>query len=116
MSGTSSRLELLRFARRVVEQRARASLAQLDGWIAEEERREAERRRSDEMRPPAPVWLLQAGLNRANTDAVQTGECRAAAKSGRCRPVSREQALEALRHEVPGACTVARTRPWGLLE
>jgi len=95
-----SRLELLRFARRVVAQQAQASLAQLDGWIAEEERREAEHRQGEERRPPPPAWLIQYGLNRANLDAVHTGDCWAAAKSGRCRPVSREQALDALRQHV----------------
>ncbi|MDT0427121.1 hypothetical protein ACFT08_00715 [Streptomyces rochei] len=35
MSDTPSRLELLQFTRRVVEQQARASLRQLDRWIAD---------------------------------------------------------------------------------
>jgi hypothetical protein len=39
-----SRLQLLHFARRVVVQQARATLAQIDDWIAAEERRAAERR------------------------------------------------------------------------
>ncbi|MFF0765963.1 hypothetical protein [Streptomyces sp. NPDC003737] len=39
MHDSPSRLELLRFARRVVVQQATASLAQIDGWIAVEERR-----------------------------------------------------------------------------
>jgi hypothetical protein len=102
-----SRLELLHFARRVVVEQATASLRQLDGWIAAEERREAERRRGEEMRPPPPGWLLQYGLNRQNVDAVHVGECWAAAKSGRCRAVSREQALDALRQQVP-ACDHCR--------
>ncbi|MEU7969446.1 hypothetical protein AB0D09_39305 [Streptomyces sp. NPDC049097] len=38
MHDSPSRLELLRFARRVVVQQATASLAQIDGWIAVEER------------------------------------------------------------------------------
>ncbi|MFD5570399.1 DUF6233 domain-containing protein [Streptomyces cadmiisoli] len=107
MSDDLSRLELLRFARRVVEQQARASLTQLDRWIADEERREAERRRGEEMRPPPPDWLLQYGLNHRHVDSVHCGDCWAAAKSGRCRPATREQALEALRHQVP-ACTHCR--------
>ncbi|MGW4518436.1 hypothetical protein ACWEO4_42525 [Streptomyces sp. NPDC004393] len=53
-----SRLELLRFARRVVVQQATVALAQLDRWIAEEQRREAERRRARDMRPNPPEWLL----------------------------------------------------------
>jgi hypothetical protein len=75
-----------------------------------------ERRRGEEMRPPAPELLLQAGLNKSNTDAVHTGECWAAAKSGQCRPVSREQALEALRHEVPACLHCRPDTALGLLE
>jgi hypothetical protein len=106
MNEESSRLQLLRFARRVVVQQATVALAQIDGWIAGEERREAARRRGEEMRPAPPKWLIQQ-LNRANVDAVHTGECWAAAKSGRCRPVTRQQALEALRQQVP-ACVHCR--------
>ncbi|MFI2434710.1 DUF6233 domain-containing protein [Streptomyces sp. NPDC018693] len=102
-----SRLELLRFTRRVVVQQATAALRQIDGWIAAEERREAERLRGEEMRPPRPEWLVQHGLNRRNVDSVHSGDCWAAAQSGRCRPVSREQAVEALRHGVP-ACVHCR--------
>ncbi|MFI1734902.1 DUF6233 domain-containing protein [Streptomyces acidicola] len=102
-----SRLELLHFARRVVVQQATTALAQLDRWIAEEERREEERRRGEEMRPPPPEWLVQYGLNRRNVDVVHKGDCWVAAKSGRCRPVSRDQARDALRHQVPG-CTHCR--------
>ncbi|WP_411092259.1 DUF6233 domain-containing protein [Streptomyces sp. 049-1] len=107
MSDNPSRLELLHFARRVVERQARVSLGQLDRWIAEEERREAERRRGVENRPPAPEWLLQYGLNKKNVDAVHAGGCWAAAKSRQCQPVSREQAVEALLHHVP-ACVHCR--------
>jgi hypothetical protein len=45
-----SPLELLRFARRVIVQQATAAPAQIGGWISAEERREAERRRGEEMR------------------------------------------------------------------
>jgi hypothetical protein len=107
MNDEPSRLLLLRFARRVVVQQATAALEQLDGWIAVEERREAERRQGEQMRPPAPEWLIQHGLNRTNVDAVHTGECWAAAKSGRCRPATRQQAVEALRQQVP-ACVHCR--------
>ncbi|MFI0503220.1 hypothetical protein ACH3WN_10175 [Streptomyces albogriseolus] len=61
MSDQPSRLELVRFARRVVVQQATAAARQLDGWIADEERREAEWRRGEEMLPPPPEWLLQYG-------------------------------------------------------
>jgi hypothetical protein len=102
-----SRLQLLHFARRVVVQQATAALAQIDHWIAAEERREAERRNRDAMRPPPAEWLLQHGLDKRNADSVHRGDCWAAAKSGRCRPVSRDQAVQALRHQVP-ACIHCR--------
>ncbi|MEU8729389.1 DUF6233 domain-containing protein [Streptomyces tendae] len=111
-----SRLELLHFTRRVVMQQATAALRQIDGWIAEEERREAERRRREEDRPPHPEWLVQHGLNPKNIDAVHTGDCWTVEGSDRCRPVSRDQAVEAIRHQVP-ACTFCRPDTvLGLLE
>ncbi|MFD8520926.1 DUF6233 domain-containing protein [Streptomyces capillispiralis] len=116
MSDQPSRLELLRFARRVVVQQATAAVRQLDGWIADEERREAERRRGEEMRPPPPDWLLQYGLNRKNVDAVHAGDCWAATKSGRCRPASREQVVEALRHGVPACMHCRPDTALGLLD
>ncbi|MGW7821942.1 DUF6233 domain-containing protein [Streptomyces puniciscabiei] len=96
-----SRLDALRFARRVLEQHTARQLAAIDQWIADEERREAERRQGEQQRPPAPEWLIQYGLNRANLDAVHVGGCWAAKKSGRCRPATRAQAAEALRQQVP---------------
>ncbi|MEU9480765.1 DUF6233 domain-containing protein [Streptomyces sp. NPDC048191] len=116
MNDQPSRLDLLHFARRVVVQQATAALSQLDRWIADEERREAERRQGEERRPPAPAWLIQYGLNRSNIDAVHTGECWAAAKSGRCRPVSREQALDALRQNVPPCVHCRPDTELGLLD
>ncbi|MFE0383749.1 DUF6233 domain-containing protein [Streptomyces bungoensis] len=106
-SGPSTRLDMLRFARRVVEQQAVRQLALIDRWIAEEEQREAERRAARARRARAPDWLIQYGLSRANVDAVHAGDCWAAKRSGRCRPVTREQAVEALRQQVP-ACPHCR--------
>ncbi|MEU1852101.1 DUF6233 domain-containing protein [Streptomyces sp. NPDC019990] len=102
-----SRLDLLLFARRVVVQQARAALAQLDRWIADEQRREAEVRRGEEMRPAPPEWLIERGLDKRNHVAVHTGDCWKVTRSGRCVGVSRTQALDALRHQVP-ACTYCR--------
>ncbi|MFE7935545.1 DUF6233 domain-containing protein [Streptomyces sp. NPDC057456] len=96
-----SRLDALRFARRVVEQQAVRQLRLIDQWIADEECRETERRKGEQMRPAPPDWLIQYGLNRSNVDAVHTGDCWAAAKSGRCRPATRQQAIDALRRQVP---------------
>ncbi|MGA5416596.1 DUF6233 domain-containing protein [Streptomyces pseudogriseolus] len=116
MSDQPSRLELLRFARRVVVQQATAAVRQLDGWIADEERREAERRRGEERRPAPPEWLIQHGLNRSNVDGVHVGDCWAAAKSGRCRPASREQVVEALRHGVVACVHCRPDTALGLLD
>ncbi|MFI2763603.1 DUF6233 domain-containing protein [Streptomyces echinatus] len=44
---------------------------------------------------------MQDGLNRTNVDAVHVGDCWAAKKSSRCKPVTRAQALDALRQLVP---------------
>ncbi|MER6031139.1 DUF6233 domain-containing protein [Streptomyces sp. NPDC001851] len=96
-----------RFARRVAEQQTARQPALIDRWIADEERREAERRRGMKMRPAPPDWLIQYGLNRTNVDAVHTGHCWASAKRGRCRPATRQQALDALRQQVP-ACVHCR--------
>jgi hypothetical protein len=46
-----------------VVQQAAAALSQIDGWIADEERRDADRRQGEERRPPPPAWLIQYGLN-----------------------------------------------------
>jgi hypothetical protein len=59
------------------------------------------------MRPPPAEWLLQHGLDKRNADSVHRGDCWAAANSGRCRPVSRDQAVQARRHQVP-ACIHCR--------
>ncbi|MET7722934.1 DUF6233 domain-containing protein [Streptomyces mirabilis] len=107
MNDSPSRLDLLLFARRVVEQQALTSLAQLERWIAEERRRDAARQHAEEREQQRPEWLVQYGLNRRNVESVHMGDCWVAAKSGRCRPVTREQAVDALRHQVP-ACTHCR--------
>ncbi|MFE6551675.1 DUF6233 domain-containing protein [Streptomyces sp. NPDC057746] len=102
-----SRLDLLHFARRVVVQQATAAVAQLDRWIAEEERRETEHRQGEEMRPPPPEWVVERGLQKTNTVAVHLGDCWTVRKSTRCVGVTRDQAIEALRRQVP-ACTHCR--------
>ncbi|MFF9244838.1 DUF6233 domain-containing protein [Streptomyces sp. NPDC014776] len=99
----SPRLALLRFLERVQVR----DLERTRRWIAEEERREDERQRGMQARPPEPDWLIQYGLNRKNIDWVHTGDCWAAAKSGRCQPATRQQAVEALRQQVP-ACVHCR--------
>ncbi|WP_374225627.1 DUF6233 domain-containing protein [Streptomyces sp. Vc74B-19] len=97
-----SRLAMLRFLERVQER----DLARTRQWIAEEERREAERQRGREARPPAPDWLLERGLNSRSAPVyVHVGGCWNAGK--RSDGVSREQALRALADGVP-ACSHCR--------
>ncbi|MFJ8153991.1 DUF6233 domain-containing protein [Streptomyces sp. NPDC094468] len=115
MNEPSERLERLRFARRVVIQQAQAAVAQLDGWIAAEERREAERRRGDDRRPPAPEWLVQVGPNGTDLVTVHTGDCWA--KGRRHRPLTRAEALDALtRHQVPPCDACRPDSALGILE
>lgn len=86
-----SRLALLRFLERVQER----DLARTRRWIADEERREVERRRGVQARPPAPEWLIELGRNpQAPPVFVHVGDCWMTGK--RCRAVSQEQARRAL--------------------
>ncbi|MGW2425605.1 DUF6233 domain-containing protein [Streptomyces sp. NPDC001709] len=89
-----SRLDALRFARRVVEQHTARQLALIDQWIAEEERRERERQQGERARPPAQDWLLELGLNRDTVVYVHTGGCWNAGK--RSRGVDQKTARQAL--------------------
>ncbi|MEV6938681.1 DUF6233 domain-containing protein [Streptomyces sp. NPDC051132] len=111
-----SRLDALRFARRVVEEQAERQLALIDRWIANEEQRQAERRRGEEKRQEPAQWLIQYGLNRSNVDAVHTGDCWAAARSGRCRPATRQQVLDALLQQVPACVHCRPDTALGILE
>ncbi|WP_234438560.1 DUF6233 domain-containing protein [Streptomyces sp. NRRL S-340] len=54
---------------------------------------------------------MHHGLNRTKVDAVHTSGCRAAAKSSRCRPLTRQQAIEALRRQVPSVPAAGPIRP-----
>ncbi|MEU5901893.1 DUF6233 domain-containing protein [Streptomyces venezuelae] len=82
-----SRLDLLRFLRRV---QAR-DLARTDRWIAEEERRQAERTRGEQARPPVPEWIVERGIGQGGPPIeVHRGDCYAAGK--RRTPVTREEA------------------------
>jgi hypothetical protein len=99
------RLEMLRFARRVVAQQAQQQIAQLDRWIADEQQRQQELRQGEERRPPPPEWLLEMSLGGQHPLTVHVGDCYAAGK--RSRPVSRDQAMRALVEGVE-ACTHCR--------
>jgi hypothetical protein len=75
--------------------------------IAAAERREEERQRGEQARPPRPDWILELGLNRdAPPVYVHHGECWNAGK--RSRGVARDQALRAL---VEGVAACPHCRP-----
>jgi hypothetical protein len=107
MSGPSpvDRLDLLRFARRVVEQQARDQLAQIDRWIADEERRQTEQENAAARRPPTPDWIIERGLNARHAVYVHAGGCHMTGK--RIRPVTEGQARQALAESVD-ACPHCR--------
>ncbi|MFF1689283.1 MULTISPECIES: hypothetical protein [unclassified Streptomyces] len=58
-----SELEMLRFLEHVQER----DLWRTRRWIEEAERREDERTRGAQARPPAPEWLIEMGLGEAGT-------------------------------------------------
>ncbi|MFD7013956.1 DUF6233 domain-containing protein [Streptomyces sp. NPDC059928] len=91
-----TRLDTLLFTRRVVEQNARHALAQLDEWISTERRREGERARAAERRPPPAEWLLEGGLDRRISTYVHTGDCWSAKQSSRVTAITRDQARQEL--------------------
>ncbi|MER5584137.1 DUF6233 domain-containing protein [Streptomyces asoensis] len=98
----ASRLDQLRFLERV----QLADLERTRKWIAAEERRDAERQRGEQARPPAPDWLIELGLNReAPPNAVHVGGCHMAGK--RSRGIGRTDALRWLAEGIP-ACTHCR--------
>jgi hypothetical protein len=66
--------------------------------IADAERREAERQRGIQARPPAPEWLIGQGLNGRAPVYVHVGDCWNAGK--RSRGITRDQALRALADRV----------------
>ncbi|GAA2945878.1 MULTISPECIES: DUF6233 domain-containing protein [Streptomyces] len=91
MSEQSSRLEMLRFLLRVQEQQLHATRR----WIADEERREAERHQGEQARPPQPDWVLELGIGvGAKPAEVHAGHCYAI--GDRRRPITRDQAITAL--------------------
>ncbi|MFJ4787610.1 DUF6233 domain-containing protein [Streptomyces sp. NPDC088794] len=106
----ATRLDMLRFARRVVEQQAVRQLALIDRWIADEERLAESQRRAVERRPPPPEWVVQRG-------GVHVGSCWAVTKgSWRSVAATREQALDALRNGVPPCEACRPDRELGFLE
>ncbi|MFI1677031.1 DUF6233 domain-containing protein [Streptomyces sp. NPDC020607] len=105
-----TRLDLLRFLERVQER----DLARTRTWIADEERREAERTRGEQARPPAPDWLIEGGAGRPPI-YVHTGDCHMAGKH--TRSATAEQARHALTAGRVAACPHCRPdTPLGVLD
>ena len=73
--------------------------------IAAAEKREAERQRGIDARPPAPDWLIERGIGEGPAVYVHVGGCHMAGK--RSKGVTREQALRALTDGV-AACPHCR--------
>ncbi|MFI9339993.1 DUF6233 domain-containing protein [Streptomyces sp. NPDC052773] len=95
------RLATLRFLERVQLR----DLERTRRWIADEERREAERQRGA-ARPAPPDWLLELGLNKDSPPVqVHVGDCWNAGK--RTRGIGRDDALRALADGVK-ACSACR--------
>jgi hypothetical protein len=91
---------------RVLETWLQLTLDEVRRAITAAERREVERQRGIEARPPAPDWLIELGLNRdAPPVQVHVGDCWNAGK--RHRGIGREEALRALADGVK-ACGVCR--------
>lgn len=95
------RIDVLRFLERVQER----DLARTRTWIADEERRETERIRGEQARPPAPDWLIEQGLSGRVPVYVHRGDCHMAGK--RSRGAERDQARRALAEGVD-ACPHCR--------
>jgi hypothetical protein len=92
------RLDVLRFLERVQLR----DLARTRTWIVDEERREAERIRGEQARPPAPDWVIEHGLNGSAAVYVHVGGCHMA--GNRSKVATREQAWRALTAENVAGC------------
>lgn len=97
---------MLRFARRVVEHQAARQLALMDRWIADEERRAAERHRRLPTRQAAPEWLIERALNGRTAVYVHVGGC--ASAGGRTKGFGRDEAVRALTEGGVPACPLRR--------
>lgn len=97
-----SRLTQLRFLERVQQ----ADLERTRRWIADEERRQTERQRGIDTRPPQPDWMIEQSLSRDVPPVyVHVGGCHMAGK--RSKGVLRGAAMRALTEGVD-ACPHCR--------
>ncbi|MCX4398151.1 DUF6233 domain-containing protein [Streptomyces sp. NBC_00264] len=80
----------------------------MDAAIATAEQREAEQQRGEVQRPPTPDWVVERGIGQGAPPAeVHVSGCHMARNT---RPVTREQALQALAAGVR-ACIHCRPDP-----
>ncbi|WP_217177314.1 DUF6233 domain-containing protein [Streptomyces sp. AC495_CC817] len=80
---------------RILETWLALTLDRVRRQIADEERREAERRRGVQARPPAPAWLIERSLSRGTPPVyVHVGDCCMVGK--RSKGVDRGEAVRAL--------------------
>ncbi|MER5302255.1 DUF6233 domain-containing protein [Streptomyces lasiicapitis] len=93
-------LAALRFLERVQVR----DLARTRRWIADAERREAERARGVAARPPAPEWVIEAGISGRQSTYVHVGDCWSIRRG---KAASREEARHALNVGV-NACPQCR--------
>lgn len=66
----------------------------LDEAITEAERRETERTRGEQRRPPTPDWLIEKGIGGRNAVYVHRGGCWSGRK--RTEAITRDQARQEL--------------------
>jgi hypothetical protein len=104
------RLDLLRFLERV----QLGDLERTRRWIADEERRQAEKAEGKRRRPPTPDWLLEQGINGRTPVYVHVGDCWSAKK--RSRPITQDEARRALADGVAPCPQCRPDTPLGVLE
>jgi hypothetical protein len=109
-SSAPTRLDKLRFLERVQV----GDLDRTRRWIAAEERRETERHRGAQARPPASDWLIEMGLGGRAPVYVHVGGCHMAGK--RSRGVDRDQALRAVTEGVDACPHCRPDTELGILE
>ncbi|MFI7386190.1 DUF6233 domain-containing protein [Streptomyces sp. NPDC049813] len=98
----ADRLAQLQFLARVQER----DLARTRRWIEDEERRRSEHARGEAARPEPPEWVLEVGLTGRAAVYVHAGSCHMTGR--RTRPLTADQARDALHHGPVPACPHCR--------
>ncbi|MFF4489399.1 DUF6233 domain-containing protein [Streptomyces sp. NPDC001544] len=90
---------------RILETWLQLSLDRVRQQITAAERREQERQRGEQARPPVPDWMIERGIGEGPAVYVHVGGCHMAGK--RSKGVARDVALRALAEGV-AACPHCR--------